>query len=322
MHTVLLLASLLVVMLVSGLALRSHQRMHSWSQRRIVQGAVLVMPLLSLGISTCDLHHVLGHPCFPSTPFWDDLLGSVLALALLASAVGALLWGGARWILMRWLLPRVGGCAGDSLQALVMICAQRVGVRPPAMRLLVSDQPLAWTSGWVRPWLLLSNWMEEHLDRRELEAVIMHELAHVARRDTLVLWMGRVLRDAFWYLPTSRAAYRQMEQDKEFACDDLVVGVTHRPLALASALTKVWLQAVDGTATSTFELAHYLEGTRPQMVERIERLMAKHVSSTAMASAPSGISVLSALGVVETLILLLLFAVMACGPVLLLARWV
>jgi beta-lactamase regulating signal transducer with metallopeptidase domain len=190
------------------------------------------------------------------------------------------------------------------------------------MRLLVSDQPLAWTSGWVRPWLLLSNWMEEHLDRRELEAVIMHELAHVARRDTLVLWMGRVLRDAFWYLPTSRAAYRQLEQDKEFACDDLVVGVTHRPLALASALTKVWLQAVDGTATSTFELAHYLEGTRPQMVERIERLMAKHVSSTAMASAPSGISVLSALGVVETLILLLLFAVMACGPVLLLARWV
>ena len=151
----------------------------------------------------------------------------------------------------------------------------------------------------------------------------MHELAHVARRDTLILWMGRVLRDAFWYLPTSRAAYRQLEEDKEFACDDLVVGMTHRPLALASALTKVWLQEVDGTAHRTCELVHHLEGTRPQIVARIERLMARPKSFTATAAtAPSGVSVLSALGAVETGMLLLLFAVMACSPLLLLARWV
>lgn len=326
MHTVLLLASLLVVMLVSHLALRSQQRLHSWSHRRTVQGVVLVMPLLSLGISACDLHHVLVHPCFPSSPLWDDLFGSVLALALLASAAGALLWGVTRCILMRWLLPHIGSGAGDSLHALVMGCAQRIGIRAPDVRRLVAERPLAWASGWVRPWLLLSSWMEEHLDRRELEAVIMHELAHVARRDTLILWMGRVLRDAFWYLPTSRAAYRQLEEDKEFACDDLVVGMTHRPLALASALTKVWLQEVDGAATSatfTYGLAQHLEGTRPQMVTRIERLMARPKSFTAtVVTAPSGVSALSALGVVESSMLLLLFAVMACSPLLLLARWV
>ena len=148
MHTVLLLASLLLVLLVSHLALRSQQRLHSWSHRRTVQGVVLVMPLLSLGISTCDLHHILGHPCFSSPPLWDDLLGSVLALTLLASAVGALLWGGTRLLLMRWLLPGVGSGAGDSLHALVMVCAQRVGIRPPDTRLVVADRPLAWASGW------------------------------------------------------------------------------------------------------------------------------------------------------------------------------
>jgi beta-lactamase regulating signal transducer with metallopeptidase domain len=155
-----------------------------------------------------------------------------------------------------------------------------------------------------------------------LEAVIMHELAHVARRDTLVLWVGRMLRDAFWYLPTSRTAYHLLEQEKELACDDLAVAVTHRPLALASALTKVWLQAVDGVSSSTFGMAHHLEGTHQQMVKRIERLMASSSPSTLTVSAPSGVSVLGALGAVEIVILLILFAVMACGPVLLLTRWV
>jgi Zn-dependent protease with chaperone function len=324
-HTVLLLASLLMVTLVSRLALRYQQRVHSWPYRRIIQGTVLAMPLFSLGISGCDLHHLLlSHPCFPTAPFWDDLLGSVLALVLLAMALFALLWGGIRLLLMRWMLARTGGTqAGDSLQALVMVCAQRVGIRPPVVRLQVAEYPLACTCGWARPWLFLSTWMQEHLDQRELEAVIMHELAHVARRDTLALWMGRVLRDTFWYLPTSRAAYRQLEQDTELACDDLAVGVTHRPLALASALTKVWLQAAEGTAPPTMELAHHLEGgIQQQMVARIERLMAKHAFSAVTVSAPSGVSILSILGVVETGMLLLLFAMMACNPVLLLARWV
>ena len=186
-----------------------------------------------------------GYACFATTSFWDDVWGNGLALTLLGMALGALLWGGIRLLLMYWILPRKGGRASASLQALVTTCAQRLDIRPPVIRLMEARYPLAWTSGWRQPWLVLSTWMEEHLDRQELEAVIMHELAHVARQDTLILWLGRVLRDAFWYLPTSRVAYHQLEREKEFACDDLAANITRRPLALASALTKVWLQAVE-----------------------------------------------------------------------------
>jgi beta-lactamase regulating signal transducer with metallopeptidase domain len=320
-HTVLLLASLLVVMLVSHLALRSQQRLPDWAHRRIIQGVVLVMPLLSLGISACDLHHVLDHPCFSHAPFWDGLLGSILALGIIAMALFALTWGCVRWALLLWFMRRAGESASLPIQDLVVACAQRIGTRRPAVRLQVAARPLACTSGWTRPLLLLSTWMVEHLDRRELEAVITHELAHVARRDTLVLWVGRMLRDAFWYLPTSRTAYHLLEQEKELACDDLAVAVTQRPLALASALTKVWLQAADGASSSTFGMAQHLEGAHQQMVERIERLMASPRSTALTVSAPSGVSVLGALGAIESVILLMLFAVMACGPLLLLTRW-
>lgn len=281
------------------------------------------MPLLSLGISSCDLHYALSHACFAGTSsFWDDPIGNMLALTPLVIALGALLWGGIRLLLMWWVLQRTGERPGDTLQSLVATCAQRLDVPPPLVRLCTVAYPLAWTSGWRQPQLVLSSWMEEHLDRQELEAVIMHELAHVARRDACILWMARVLRDAFWYLPTSRVAYRQLEQEKELACDDLAVGVTHRPLALASALTKVWLHVVDGTTAPSCELTPRLEGTRPQIVERIERLMKKRASSaTTIAAAPRGFSILTALGAIEGIILLLLFGLMACGPLLLVARW-
>lgn len=325
MHTVLLLTSLLVVTLIGSLALRYQQRFPNWPQRRTLQGVVLVMPLISLGIGACDLHHVLVQPCFPHAPIWDDLLGSTLAIGILAMALFALLWGCTRWALLLWFMRRSGERASLPIQELVAACAERIGTRKPAVRLLVAHYPLACTSGWFRPLVLLSSWMLEQLDQRELEAVITHELAHVARRDTLVLWVGRMLRDAFWYLPTSRSAYRLLEQEKELACDDLAVTVTQRPLAMASALTKVWLQAVEGSSPSTFGMAHHLEGKHQQIVKRIDRLMASStfsMPSTVKGSAPKGLSVLSALGAIEIVILLILFAVMACSPALLLTRWV
>lgn len=322
MHLILLFISMLMVILISMLTLRFRWHARSWSHRRILQGVVLAMPLLSLGISSCDLHYALGHACFAGTfSFWDDPIANILALMPLVIALGALLWGGIRLLLMWWILQRAKGCPDDTLQLLVATCAQRLDIAPPVVRLCTAAYPLAWTSGWRQPQLVLSSWMEEHLDRQELEAVIMHELAHVARRDACVLWMGRVLRDAFWYLPTSRVAYRQLEQEKELACDDLAVSVTHRPLALASALTKVWLHVVESTTRPSCELVHHLEGTRPQIVERIERLMRKRASSVATIAAPSGFSILTTLGTIEGSMLLLLFGLMACGPLLLLVRW-
>src|SRR5439155_7584396 len=100
---------------------------------------------------------------------------------------------------------------------------------------------------------------------------LAHELGHVARRDYLVIWLATVLRDAFCYLPTSWAAYRQLQREKELACDDLAVAATNRPLALASALAKVWQQAVSAPTLATvqpfMEASEAIEG-------RIERLLA------------------------------------------------
>ncbi|MBA2678951.1 MAG: M56 family metallopeptidase, partial [Ktedonobacteraceae bacterium] len=120
------------------------------------------------------------------------------------------------------------------------------------------------------PTLVVSAWMEEHLDQEELEAVLAHELAHVKRVDYLINWVALMVRDSFFYLPPVRAMYEQLQQERELACDDLVTQMTHRPLALASALTKVWLHV---TETPPATLAQTLVGTQKGLEYRIERLL-------------------------------------------------
>jgi Zn-dependent protease with chaperone function len=118
------------------------------------------------------------------------------------------------------------------------------------VRLLVRDagEPLAMTWGARRPMLLLSTWMFANLDGDELRAVIAHELSHVARRDFIHAWWSLLLRDAFFYLPSSRRAYRQMRADAELACDEWAARITGDALSLASALAKIWHRAAASPA--------------------------------------------------------------------------
>jgi beta-lactamase regulating signal transducer with metallopeptidase domain len=173
--------------------------------------------------------------------------------------------------------------------------------------------------------VLLSTWMVEHLDRRELEAVLAHELGHVARRDYLVIWLATVLRDAFFYLPTSWAAYRQLQHEKELACDDAVVGTTHRPLALASALAKVLLHAVEEPQLTRFGAAQPLMRVDEPVNGRIERLLATPRSATSAFCTSKGslrisIPALAGLLILEGVNLSLMLALMGCGPALLLGK--
>ena len=164
--------------------------------------------------------------------------------------------------------------------------------------------------------------MIEHLDHRELEAVLAHELEHVARHDYFVTWLATVLRDAFFYIPTSWIAHRQLHQEKELACDDLVIGITHRPLALASALTKVWLHSMNEPLNVKLSAAQSIAGAKETINCRIERLLTKteipekkHRSrAVAVHMSISALIVLLLPAAANTILMLVL---MGCGPTLL-----
>jgi Zn-dependent protease with chaperone function len=215
-HTVLGFSSIFLVMVGSILLLGLLRFLSDWTHRRLVQLFVLSMPLVTLGIGISGLHHFDGHSCFSALPFWDLLLGVVMPLGMVIIALGALSLGAARLILMGYVMTRYRTPIPLSVQTRVEILVKRLHVVSPRVQICACDRPVAFTCGIFRPTILLSTWMLSHLDPQELEAVLMHELEHVARHDYLIIFLATVLRDAFFYLPTSWKAYRQLQREKEF----------------------------------------------------------------------------------------------------------
>lgn len=281
MHTLVSLSSmLLTIYVVSLLALRLLHRFSDWSQRRLMQLLILVLPLASFVVLAGTAIHVTLLCCIASAPRWDHTLDVLLFLLMSCLWIGTLLFGGVRLVLMKRLMQRRESIVDPTLQVSVNRWASRRGIGSVRVRLTRSSHPIALLYGMRQPTVLLSTWMVHHLDAAELEAVVAHELEHVSRRDYLINWCALMLRDAFFYLPTSRMAYRQFCQEKELACDDQVVSMTQRPLALASALTKVWLYLAEHPHASYAPLTQALVGSGEQITHRVDRLLAVQPGAT------------------------------------------
>jgi WD40 repeat protein/beta-lactamase regulating signal transducer with metallopeptidase domain len=101
--------------------------------------------------------------------------------------------------------------------------ASQVGLsRPP--RIFVSARvasPVA--AGLCRPVIVLPSGLEESVDPQQLDDVLLHEMAHIARRDQ---WVGLGLRLAealYWWCPLVFAINRQVRRLREEICDNYVL---------------------------------------------------------------------------------------------------
>jgi beta-lactamase regulating signal transducer with metallopeptidase domain len=95
-------------------------------------------------------------------------------------------------------------------------------IRPPRVRTLPGlASPMVWGLG--APRLLWPRGLEERLTAEGLKAVLIHELAHLKRRDHWVGWLLLAGACAWWWLPLFGLVRRRLSQEAELACDAWVV---------------------------------------------------------------------------------------------------
>jgi hypothetical protein len=190
--------------------------------------------------------------------FWDDhSVILLIALAVAAIVAGASVLSLAQRAAITLLVRRYPKITDPAMLDLARRLAAHLGVACPTLRLCHSTYPVASVGG-VRGMgnqtILLSSWVLSNLDEEEREAVLAHELAHIRRRDDLMLWAAQLLRDIAFYLPGIWQIWRAMQQHIQIACDESVGQLTGRRLALASALCKAELQALQARPRPSWSL--------------------------------------------------------------------
>ncbi|HEV2708382.1 MAG TPA: M56 family metallopeptidase [Pyrinomonadaceae bacterium] len=115
--------------------------------------------------------------------------------------------------------------------------AVRLGLRRPP-RVCTDDATTSpFVVGVLPPTLVMPASLPGRIDAAAREALIIHELAHIRRGDTLVRWLRNVARLLFFFWPPVWWLCRRVERFSEMACDEWAV-------RLSSAGAQVYAEAL------------------------------------------------------------------------------
>ena len=111
------------------------------------------------------------------------------------------------------------------------------GRRAPLV--LSNSVPTAAVLGCGAPVIAVSPSVVTTLDAGELDRVLVHEWAHVQRRDDLVNLLQIVVRIAAGWHPAVWWIDRRLHVEREIACDEMTVAITGSPKTYATCLMKL-----------------------------------------------------------------------------------
>lgn len=77
--------------------------------------------------------------------------------------------------------------------------------------------------GFTQPILMINSNVANKLSEEEMELVVLHELIHFRRRDTVVNWVAVFIKAVYWFNPLIWYATSKMKDDCEISCDAAVL---------------------------------------------------------------------------------------------------
>lgn len=140
------------------------------------------------------------------------LIGASLILARLGAGV----------IAVQWMARRTERVVDAPWLAQARSLAADLGISPRVvfLRSKGAGMPMAW--GVFRPVVLMPAGADQWPAER-LRIVLLHELAHVKRRDCLTHMLAQISCAVHWFNPLAWMAARHVRTERERACDDLVL---------------------------------------------------------------------------------------------------
>ncbi|MGH9371254.1 MAG: M56 family metallopeptidase [Vicinamibacterales bacterium] len=165
---------------------------------------------------------------------WGALLAAVYATGVLV----VLLHLAMQWRNVRQLARESTGVQDSAWMRLLSECARSIGVRRPVRLLRSRTRSMPMAFGTRHPAILVPAIADTWPDDRA-RAVILHELAHVARYDCLTQTLASATCAVYWFHPGVWWVARRLRIERELACDDRVIAAGTVPRDYAGHLLEI-----------------------------------------------------------------------------------
>jgi len=124
------------------------------------------------------------------------------------------------------------------------------------------------TIGYIKPVILLPIGLINHLTIEQIEAVLAHELAHIARKDYLFNILQSVMEVLFYFNPAVWLISAHIRRERENCCDDIALRVCGNSLNYVKALV-----IVEEVSQRLPHLAMAFSNNKNHLLMRVQRIL-------------------------------------------------
>src|SRR5476651_2673010 len=128
--------------------------------------------------------------------------------------------------------------------------------------------------GHLKPVILIPIGLINSLSSDEVEAILIHELAHIQRRDYLVNILQSFMEIVFFFNPAVLWISKLIKAERENCCDDIAVTQTSSKVNYISALVSCQEYQLNVPAYSMA-----LAGNKNSLVDRVKRIISSRNQS-------------------------------------------
>lgn len=123
------------------------------------------------------------------------------------------------------------------------------------------------TIGFLKPIILVPMASINHLSTQQMEAVLLHELAHIKRHDYLVNILLSIVEIGLFFNPFTQLISKHIRKERENSCDDWVLQFQYEAPVYAEALLRIaYLQQAPAMAMTA-------TGKKNDLLYRVKRMM-------------------------------------------------
>jgi beta-lactamase regulating signal transducer with metallopeptidase domain len=170
----------------------------------------------------------------PSVARWEGVLAGTYAAGMLIMLVNLTL----QRRNARRLVREAHGARHTQMIRLLNECAASLGIRGHVDLLQSDEHTMPMAMGTWRPVILIPA-VADTWPQGRARAVILHELAHVARYDCLTQTLAFLACTMYWFHPGVWWVAHRLRVERELACDDCVIGAGAEPREYAGHLLEI-----------------------------------------------------------------------------------